>query len=200
MNKNTISVPKYLKLKAKASESGKDKKAFEKYERSIKALGCYSTNLEEMRQLLYVAKHLDEIKWYVKTGEPMARRDALHADGEKTIIANNEQIEYVKYQNALIDADMPTSTKALKKLLAIRAENLKRERKYAARRRSPRSKNAKTTQLDTKTDKERYLDEVEKATNRAIELNLAANDKAWPSFISCEARVRCRQAAEAISG
>ena len=194
MNKNTISVPKYLKLKAKASESGKDKKAFEKYERSIKALGCYSTNLEEMRQLLYVAKHLDEIKWYIKTGEPMARRDALHSDGEKIIIANNEQIEYVKYQNTLVDADMPTSTKALKKLLAIRAENLKRERNYAARRRSPRSKNAKTTQLDTRTYREHYLDEVEKATLEGVNVGIV-NEKTLDTYVDCVVRTAMKKAA-----
>ncbi len=193
MNKNTISVPKYLKLKAKASESGKDKKAFEKYERSIKALGCYSTNLEEMRQLLYVAKHLDEIKWYIKTGEPMARRDALHADGEKTIFANNEQIEYVKYQNTLIDADMPTSTKALKKLLAIRAENLKRARNYAARRRSPRSKNTKTTQLDTRTYNERYLDTVEKATLEGVNYGIV-DEKSLDTYVDCVVRTAMKQA------
>lgn len=194
MNKNTISVPKYLKLKAKASESGKDKKAFEKYERSIKALGCYSTNLEEMRQLLYVAKHLDEIKWYIKTGEPMTRRDALHADGEKIIAANNEQIEYVKYQNTLIDADMPTSTKALKKLLAIRAENLKRARNYAARRRSPRSKNAKTTQLDTRTYREHYLDEVEKATLEGVNVGIV-NEKTLDTYVDCVVRTAMKKAA-----
>lgn len=197
MNKNTISVPKYLKLKAKASESGKDKKAFEKYERNIKALGCYSTNLEEMRQLLYVAKHLDEIKWYIKTGEPMTRRDALHADGEKIIIANNEQIEYVKYQNTLVDADMPTSTKALKKLLAIRAENLKRERNYAARRRSPRSKNAKTTQLDTRTYREHYLDEVEKATLEGVNVGIV-NEKTLGVYVDCVVKTAMEKAAAAM--
>ena len=124
----------------------------------------------------------------------MARRDALHSDGEKIIIANNEQIEYVKYQNTLVDADMPTSTKALKKLLALRAENLKRERNYAARRRSPRSKNAKTTQLDTRTYREHYLDEVEKATLEGVNVGIV-NEKTLGAYVDCVVKTAMEKAA-----
>ena len=200
MKKNTISVQKYVELKAKASESYDDeeeakkaKKAFESYERSIKSLGCMSTDLEEMRQLLYVATNLDKIKWYIKTSGPMTRRDANHTDGN-TVWSNNEQIEYGAYQEELIKAGMPTSPKVLNALLALRAKNRKRANaEISKQRRNARPKKARTTELDTRTYNERYLDNVEKATLEGVNYGIV-NEKTLDTYVDCVVRTAMKQA------
>lgn len=200
MRKNTISVPQYLELKAKAGQSSEDKKAFDSYERNIKAHGCYSKNLDEMSQLIFVANNLKKVEEYVRIGEFVNRRECYKTQkGHK--IREHELRRFHSFTRTLKAADMPTNTKALGRLLKLYKRNLKSAQtseRYSTR--PVKAEISKIESQDTRTYKERYLDEVEKATNRAIELNLAANDKAWPSFISCEARVRCRQAAEAING